>query len=57
MKRILAYLICLFALLLPWRLRVAFAGLLGWITQGIYGLLYAVMRILVKNLRNDSDST
>jgi len=44
-------LVCLIGLALPWRLRVAYANLLGWITQGTYWVYGAVMKKLVDNLR------
>jgi len=51
MKRWISLLVCLMGLALPWRLRVLYANLLGWIAQGAYRIYQAVMRVLVENLR------
>lgn len=51
MRSVLMFLVCLLALALPWRLRVWYANLLGWITQGAYRVYQAVMKTLVENLQ------
>ncbi len=51
MRSWFSLLICLIGLALPWRLRVWYANLLGWITQGAYRVYQAVMKILVDNLQ------
>ncbi len=53
MRTWFSLLICLIGLVLPWRLRVWYANLLGWITQGAYRVYQAVMKILVKNLQKE----
>ncbi len=50
-KRWIAWLICVVAVLLPWRLRVWFASALGWGAQGVYWLYARILAVLVKNLK------
>ncbi len=50
MKRFFLFFLLLFALLLPWRARVLFTEGLGWVLQGLYGVYFALMRLLLKNL-------
>ena len=50
MKRIRSWTVCAVASILPWRLRVMFANLLGWWAQALYGLIYFLTRTIVKAL-------
>lgn len=50
MKRILGFLICLIGVLLPWRARVIFSELLGWIAQAMTGAYFLLVKFIVKSL-------
>jgi hypothetical protein len=50
MKRILGLLICFAGVLLPWRARVIYSELLGWIAQSLTGAYFVVAKFLVKSL-------
>ena len=57
MRQWFAFLICLLGLVLPWRLRVLYANLLGWVTQGAYRFYQAVMRIIVEGLKKGEEES
>ena len=46
-----AFIVCILALMLPWRLRVMFANAMGWTAQGVYFLYYSLIKYLLKNLQ------
>lgn len=50
MKRIAAFILCVIALALPWRLRVMFANALAWIAQGVNFAIYSILRYMLKRL-------
>ncbi len=52
-SRLIGLIICTFALLLPWRLRVYFSELLGWITQFIYYTYYGILNYLLRELKKN----
>ncbi|MFC1889583.1 hypothetical protein ACFL4G_07485 [Thermodesulfobacteriota bacterium] len=57
MKRIFIFLFCLIALLLPWRLRIAYANVLAYVFQAIYWLVTSLTRTIVKGLEDGKKST
>jgi hypothetical protein len=50
-RRMNAFLICLVAILLPWRLRIAFANAIGWVGQGVYWFYMRLMRWMLRQLK------
>lgn len=50
-KRLLAILIGLLALLLPWRLRVLLSEGLGWMAQGVGWVAFKVVGVIVRGLQ------
>ena len=50
MKMILGFLICFAGVLMPWRARVIFSELLGWIAQAMTGAYFLVVKFIVKSL-------
>lgn len=53
MKNIGAFILCVIALALPWRLRVMFANALAWIAQGVNFAIFSILRFMLKNLKKD----
>lgn len=51
LSRLIGFFLCLFALLLPWRLRVLFSEFLGWIIQGLYYTYYGIFNYVLTELR------
>lgn len=49
-KKALGFLFCLIGILLPWRLRVLYSELLGWIFQGLYLIYFSLIKFISKNL-------
>jgi hypothetical protein len=43
--------ISLIGLILPWRLRVLFSEILGWITQFVYFTYYGIFNFILNELR------
>lgn len=52
MRKIVAYIVCAFALLLPIRLRVLLAEAIGWSLQFCYWMVYRLARFIVVSLRD-----
>lgn len=51
MGKFIGLVICLFALILPWRLRVLFSEFLGWVTQFIYFTYFGILNFMLKELK------
>jgi len=49
MKRVFALIICLIGVILPWRLRIIFTELLGWIIQAVYFVFYSILKFIIVN--------
>ena len=49
-KKILALIICSVAVILPWRLRIIYAEMLGWAAQAVTAAYFHIIRFLVKSL-------
>lgn len=56
-SRFIGLSICLLALLMPWRLRVLFSELLGWITQFIYYTYYGILNFILAELKKNQDES
>ncbi len=50
-SKAIGFTICLFAVLLPFRLRILFAEFLGWLTQLIYYTYYGIFNYILRELR------
>lgn len=57
MKRAFAFLLCLIGLLLPWRLRILYAKVLGYISQAVYWLANYLTQKIVKSLQSGKNNT
>ncbi|MDP7322305.1 MAG: hypothetical protein QF441_17005 [Bacteriovoracaceae bacterium] len=51
LSKIIGFIICFFALVLPWRIRIIFAELIGWIVQGFYYAYYGIFNYILKELK------
>lgn len=49
--KLLAWFICGLAILLPWRLRILYADLIGWVVQFLYFTYYGILNFLLAELR------
>jgi len=54
-RKALAFTICLIGALLPWRLRILYSELLGWIAQGYHYLFRSLVKLIVDEVRKDGD--
>jgi hypothetical protein len=54
-ERSIAFMICLLGVLLPWRLRVVFSEILGWMVQQIYYSYYGILNFILKELKKAED--
>jgi hypothetical protein len=54
-ERSIAFMICLLGVLLPWRVRVVFSEILGWIVQHIYYSYYGILNFILKELKKAED--
>lgn len=52
MSRFIAFVVCVIAVLLPWRLRIVFSEILGWFVQGAYFAYYGILNYLIRELKN-----
>ena len=55
--RALGWVICSVAMFLPWRPRILYAELLGWIVQFLYWTYYGILNYLLQELRKVSAET
>ena len=53
--KLYAFLVCLLAVLLPWRLRIVLSEILGWMTQAIYLSYYGIFSFILKQLKDEKD--
>lgn len=51
-KTIITYIVCFPALLMPCKLRILYAELLGWILQFLYYIYYSIMKIIFNEIKN-----
>jgi hypothetical protein len=49
-RKCLAFALCSFGLLLPWRLRCLYSEMLGWITQFFYLNYVIILRLILNEL-------
>ena len=50
-SRVIAFFVCLIAVLLPFRLRILFAEFVGWVVQLFYGTYYGIINFILKELK------
>ena len=46
----MGFIICSIGVILPWRLRIIYAEILGWIAQLIYLIYFSIFKFIIKNL-------
>jgi hypothetical protein len=51
MDRVIGFIICSFAVLMPWRLRIIFSELLGWLVQSFYFTFYGILNYILNELK------
>jgi hypothetical protein len=51
MDRIIGFFVCLLAVLMPWRLRVIFSEIMGWLVQSFYFTFYGILNYILKELK------
>jgi hypothetical protein len=49
-RKCLAFFICAIGVLLPWRARIIFSEILGWITQFIYLNYIVILKFIINEL-------
>lgn len=54
-SRIIGLAICLFSLLLPWRARVVFSEILGWITQFVYLTYFGILNYILREINESKE--
>ena len=52
-KKVIVYLLCGFALLLPCRLRIMYSEIIAWLLQGFYSIYYFTMKKVLTEIKND----
>lgn len=50
-RKSLAFLICTIGVVLPWRARIIFSEILGWMTQFIYLEYIVILRFIINELK------
>ncbi len=50
LRKCLAFFICAIGVMLPWRLRILYSEVLGWITQFIYLNYIVILRFIIQEL-------
>ncbi|MFA5062548.1 MAG: hypothetical protein WC578_00550 [Candidatus Omnitrophota bacterium] len=53
MKFAFVFLICLLGMMLPWRLRVIYCDILGWILQGVYMAYFFILKTIISSLKKN----
>ncbi len=46
----MGFIICLIGVVLPWKARVVYSELLGWIAQLVYSTYFFLFKVIIKNL-------
>jgi len=50
MKKVFGFILCAIAVILPWRARIIFSELLGWLAQLFYFSYYFLVKVILSNL-------
>jgi len=56
-RKLVAFIICSFAIILPWRLRCLYSEALGWVTQFLYFNYMAILKFILKELEKAKSET
>lgn len=56
-RKIIAFIICSIAIVLPWRLRCLYSEALGWITQFFYRNYIAILKYIIAELEKPKPKT
>lgn len=51
LRKCMAFFMCLIGLLLPWRLRIIYSEVLGWLFQFIYLNYVTLLNFIIKELK------
>lgn len=49
-RKIVAFFLCGFAILLPWRLRCLYVEFLGWVVQSFYLTYVVILKVIINEL-------
>ena len=49
--RVISFVICSFGIIFPFRLRILYSEILGWIFQFLYGSYYGLLNYILKELK------
>ncbi len=55
LSRLIALVVCLIAVLLPFRLRIVFAEFVGWVVQFFYATYFGIINFILKELKSAQD--
>ena len=55
MDKVIGFIVCFFAVIMPWRLRVIFSEILGWIVQTFYFTFYGILNFILKELKKSQE--
>lgn len=56
MSRLIGFIICVLALFMPWRLRILFGEILGWITQFIYYTYFGILNYILAEIKKAKEN-
>lgn len=56
-SRIIGFLICIMAVLLPWRLRIIFGEIVGWFVQIFYYTYFGIFNFILLELKKAKTET
>jgi len=56
MKYYFGFILCAIGVILPWRLRIIYSEILGWIAQIPYLLYYLTLRFILRLLSEKKDT-
>jgi len=56
LSRVIAFFICLIAVILPYRLRIGFTELVGWGVQFFYATYFGIINFIIKELKAEEEN-
>jgi len=51
LRRYIAFIICLIAILLPWRLRIIYSEAIGWVGQLLFFVYISIIRFILNEVK------